>query len=185
MVWARWISSSFTQIGLTLGILLFTIFLLGFIADPIINLYVDPLETIFSSDLWEPTSVTDAYPVDQRTSWFEHFLKGLASLGVLSFVKVLLALSPWQWWNLRSSGLINSRGRSTGRSRLASLSWVVVVIGVCSFLWGVYKGVRVWSRRILEKAGERVMDVPLADDEDEDGGEANSPNIGQDHTKRE
>lgn len=135
MTWARWISSTFAQIGLTLGILLLTIFLLGFIADPIINLYVDPVDTIFSSDLWEPTSVADAYPVDQPTSWFEHFLKGLASLGVLSFVKVLLALSPWQWWNLRSSGLISSRGRSTGRSRLASLSWVVVVVGVCSFLW--------------------------------------------------
>ena len=32
----------------------------------------------------------------------------------------------------------------------------------------VYKGVRSWSRRALEKAGERVMDVPLPDDEEED-----------------
>lgn len=32
---------------------------------------------------------------------------------------------------------------------------------------GVYKGVRAWSRRTLEKASERVMDVPLDDDEDE------------------
>jgi hypothetical protein len=29
----------------------------------------------------------------------------------------------------------------------------------------VYKSVRSWSRRTLEKAGERVMDVPLPDDE--------------------
>ncbi len=35
-------------------------------------------------------------------------------------------------------------------------------------LQGVYKGVRSWSRGILEKAGERVMDVPLDDDEDEE-----------------
>jgi len=42
------------------------------------------------------------------------------------------------------------------------------VIGVGTFLWGVYKGVRSWSRRVLEKAGERVMDVPLDDDEDEE-----------------
>jgi len=49
--------------------------------------------------------------------------------------------------------------------------------------FGVYKGVRLWSRRVLEKAGERVMDVPLADDEDD--GEANSPNIGQGHSKKE
>ncbi|KAL1966077.1 hypothetical protein VTN77DRAFT_4825 [Rasamsonia byssochlamydoides] len=167
MTWARIISSTATQIGLTLAILLFTIFLLGFIADPIINLYVDPLDTIFSTDFWEPEPVLDVPPLEERTSWFEHFVKGLASLGVLSFIKVLLALSPWQWWNLRTSGLF-SGGRSTGRSRVASISWVVVLIGVGSFLWAVYKGVRTWSRRTLEKAGERVMDVPLPDDDEED-----------------
>ena len=31
----------------------------------------------------------------------------------------------------------------------------------------MYKGVRTWSRRTLEKAGEKVMDVPLPDDEEE------------------
>lgn len=31
----------------------------------------------------------------------------------------------------------------------------------------VFKGVRAWSRRALEKAGERVMDVHQ-DDDDED-----------------
>ncbi|KAL2218526.1 RING finger domain protein [Thermoascus aurantiacus ATCC 26904] len=164
--WGRWISSTATQIGLTLGILLFTIFILGFVADPIINLYVDPFETIYFTEFWEPNRVVDL-PTNKRASWFEHFVKGLASLGVLSFIKVLFALSPWQWWNLRSSGLVAS-GRSTGRSRVASISWVVVLIGVGSFLWGVYKGVRAWSRRALEKAGERVMDVPLSDDDDDE-----------------
>ena len=33
---------------------------------------------------------------------------------------------------------------------------------------GVYKGVRAWSRRTLEKAGERVMDVTSNDENDED-----------------
>ena len=31
---------------------------------------------------------------------------------------------------------------------------------------GVYKGVRAWSRRTLEKAGERVMDVSSDDNDD-------------------
>jgi len=31
----------------------------------------------------------------------------------------------------------------------------------------IYKGVRVWSRRTLERAGERVMDVQ-GDNDDED-----------------
>ena len=34
-----------------------------------------------------------------------------------------------------------------------------------------------WSRRTLEKASERVMDVPLADDDDEfEGAETSSAN---------
>ena len=34
---------------------------------------------------------------------------------------------------------------------------------------GVYKGVRAWSRRALEKAGERVIDVqPDGENEDDD-----------------
>ncbi|MCJ1367038.1 hypothetical protein MMC16_006170 [Acarospora aff. strigata] len=104
---------------------------------------------------------------DDEASWTEHFIKGLASLGLLSFIKVLLALSPWQWWNLRSSGIMAGSGRAgaNGRDRLASISWLVVVIGVGTFLWGVYKGIRAWSRRTLEKAGERVVDVPLEDDD--------------------
>ncbi|KAK1140876.1 hypothetical protein N8T08_009749 [Aspergillus melleus] len=166
LTWARWISSSFAQFGLTLSILIFTVFLLGFVADPIINLYVDPMETIYYSEFWDPT-VSDVLPSDRGPSWFEHFFKGLASLGVLSFIKALFALSPWQWWNLRNSGVV-SGGRNTGRSRAASVSWIVILIGVVTFLWAVFKGVRNWSRRTLEKAGERVMDVPLPDDNDGD-----------------
>lgn len=30
----------------------------------------------------------------------------------------------------------------------------------------IYKGVRAWSRRTLERAGERVMDVQGDDDDD-------------------
>jgi hypothetical protein len=161
---------------------MFTIFLLGFIADPIINLYVEPLETIYATDLWE-SDAHENWPAQGISSWPEHFLKGLVSLGFLSFIKVFLAMSPWQWGGLRSLGIIGSGGRSTGRSRVSSMSWALILIGVCSFLWvsfslvywltvtdnyqAVYKGVRVWGRRTLQKAGERVMDVPLPDDEDE------------------
>ncbi len=75
--------------------------------------------------------------IDDESSWTIHFLKGLASLGLLSFIKVLLAMSPWQWWNLRSSGLIRGSGRvgSSGRDRLASISWIVVLIGIGTFIW--------------------------------------------------
>lgn len=134
MRWGRWISSSATQIVLTVVILVLAMFLLGFVADPIINLYVDPYYTVSSGQLLQRNKVVLR---DEESSWIEHFVKGLASLGVLSFVKILFALSPWQWWNLRSSGLISGGGRTgpNGRDRIASISWVVVLIGVGTFLW--------------------------------------------------
>ncbi|KAL1972679.1 hypothetical protein VTN31DRAFT_7093 [Thermomyces dupontii] len=167
VTYAHWISSKAAQIVLTFGILLLTVFLLGFIADPIINLYVDPIDTILGADFYEPDVMIDV-PLDdsENKTWTEHFLKGLASLGILSFIKAIVAMSPWNFFNIRGSGLVG--GRRTGRSRVASISWMVVLLGVMSFLWTVYKGVRHWARRTLESASDRVMDVPLPDDDEEE-----------------
>lgn len=111
----------------------FSVFLLGFIADPLINLYVDPLETIYYTEFWEQNNWAGAVPADKRGTWLEHFVKGLATLGVLSFLKATLAASVWNLWNLRGSGFVR-RGGVTGRSRVASFSWIVVLIGVGHFL---------------------------------------------------
>ncbi|WEW57047.1 hypothetical protein PRK78_002506 [Emydomyces testavorans] len=170
VTWGRLISSTSSQMLLTVLILLLVMFVLGFIADPIINLYVDPYDTIASAAFWDEDAERNVTSAGKAATWAEHFMKGLASLGVLSFLKVVFALSPWQWWNLRNSGLLGGGGRragTTGRDRAASISWIVIVIGVATFLWGVYKGVRVWSCRLLERAGQRVMDVPLDEGEDE------------------
>lgn len=136
MRWGKWISSPVAQIMLTVSILFMAIFALGFIADPIINLYVDPFDTI-AGQLWDD-ELRDVVRKDGPTTWSEHLFKGLASLGVLSFLKVLVALSPWQWWNLRNSGLMGGGSRrtvATGRDRAASISWIVLAIGVGTFLW--------------------------------------------------
>ncbi|OKL61822.1 hypothetical protein UA08_03022 [Talaromyces atroroseus] len=167
VIWARWITSALAQLVLTCSILLFTIFALGFVADPIINLYLDPVDTIVGSEFWESTHVLDLPDLDEEPTWLEHFLKGLASLGVLSIIKAFVALSPWRWWHLRGSGLISNGGRTTGRSRVASINWLVVLFGVATFLVAVYKGVRHWVRNALEKAGERVLDVQDDDDDDD------------------
>ena len=138
MQWGRWISSTATQIILTCFIFFMALFVMGFVADPIINLYVDPYSVISSAPFSKVGSRLEPVLTDDDvTSWTEHFLKGLASLGLLGFVKVLFALSPWQWWNIRTSGIMNSGSRSgnTGRDRLASISWVVVIIGIATFLW--------------------------------------------------
>ncbi|KAJ5642985.1 uncharacterized protein N7484_005492 [Penicillium longicatenatum] len=152
LTWARWISSTGTQLALTMAILLLTIFLLGFVADPVIDLYVGPLD--------------DKYlELDEEASWLEHFVKGFAALGLTSFLRALFTLSPPFW--IRGSGVV-SNGRSTGRNRAANLNWLVILAGVATFLWTVYKGVRSWSKRTLQWAGEKVMDVPLPEDEEED-----------------
>ena len=111
---------------------------MGFVADPIINLYVDPYSLLSSVPLSKVGArLEPGLAEDDIASWTEHFIKGLASLGLLGFVKVLFALSPWQWWNIRTSGIMNGGGRSnnTGRDRVASISWIVVVIGIATFLW--------------------------------------------------
>lgn len=128
--WGRWISSSVSQLILTLLILLFAMFLLGFVSDPIINFYSNPL-SVFIDDDWD--AEIEVLPGQQE--WIVHFMKGFASLGVLSFIKVLLAASPWHWWNMRGSGLVGRTRRTTGRDRLTYTMWVVVLIGVATFLW--------------------------------------------------
>ena len=126
------------QIGLTISIFIAAMFLLGFVADPIINLYLDPYSTIFYgafSAKSEPGIFHSQYE-EEPSTWGEHFLKGLASLGLLSFLKMFLA-SPWRWFNLRASsfGGGGGRGGTTGRDRLQNISWLVVVIGVATFMW--------------------------------------------------
>ncbi|PYH48882.1 RING finger domain protein [Aspergillus saccharolyticus JOP 1030-1] len=166
--WARWISSTVMQLALTLAILLFTVFLLGFVADPIFNIFVDPVDPIVPPEIWDVRPVKPMVHItdDRKSSWTEHYLKGVASLGLLSCIKSVFAFSPWHGLTLRPSRFLSgsSSGRNTGRNRVG---WLIIVIGVGTFLWAVYKGVRTWSCKVLETAGERVMDVPLPDDEDE------------------
>lgn len=130
MRWSRWIGSTATQVALTVSILLLAVFVLGFVADPIINLYLDPYETITAAPL-------GTMPLEEDT-WAEHFLKGMASLGLLGAIKALFAMGPWNWWNLRNAGLLGggNRGRgNAGRGRLESISWTLVAVGIVTFLW--------------------------------------------------
>lgn len=163
LTWSSWISSTAAQLALTLLIIISSVFLLGFVADPIINMYIDPYTTIATAGgprdslIWE----------DEPTTWFEHMLKGIASLGLVGFAKFLFTLSPFQWFNLRSVGGRTSMG-GNGRDRLQQISWITVMIGVVTASYAIWKLVRAWSRRTLESAGERVMDVPGSTDEDED-----------------
>jgi hypothetical protein len=162
LAWSSWISSTSAQLGLTLGIFVVAMFVLGFFADPIINLYIDPVTAVAHGGGPTGSLIFD----DEDPGWAEHFAKGLASLGLLGFAKFLFGLGPWYWFN-RTPMLGRSSG-GNGRNRARELSWIAVAIGVATFLYAIWKGVRAWSRRTLEKAGERVMDVPGSTDDDDD-----------------
>ncbi len=149
--WASWISSITSQIILTIAIFFLAMFLFGFIADPVINIYLDPYSAISSASIFR-TKLEPLLTDDEVTSWPEHFMKGLAAIGLLSFVKFLFALSPWQWWNVRHSGILSGNGRigGNGRDRLASIGWVVVLVGVGTFLW-VSEGPKPFQYRLMNR----------------------------------
>jgi len=132
MTWAACISSTTAQIVLTLAIFFVAIFVLGYVADPIINLYLDPYDTI-TSGLSRDRMQYDSY-LGENTGWFEHFAKGLASLGLLGFAKFLLTMSPWHWFNLRGGMGGGRRPAANGRDRLQQISWFAVVVGIIAVL---------------------------------------------------
>lgn len=143
LTWGRWISSPVTQVLLTIGIFLFTTFLLGFIADPIIDFYLDPLDTITSI----PLSGKEPLYIEEPASWPEHFLKGFASLGLMGCIKAFFAMGPWNWWNLRNVFGGRSRRGTTGRDRLENISWHLALIGVITFLYvSAAPECKLWSR---------------------------------------
>ena len=69
------------------------------------------------------------YEDDEPATWSEHFAKGFASMGVLGFLKVLVA-SPFSYFRLGGGG---GRGRN-GRDRYEQISWIIILIGVGTFL---------------------------------------------------
>ena len=147
MKWGRWISSKMAQMVLTLVIFIGAVFLLGFVADPIISTFADPVGSIVGGlfgeedDGWYNARPTDRRwqrELEEERGWFEHFLKGFMSLGVLGFTKMLWGLSPFNWLNLRGGGLFGGgrvRVGNAGRDRATSISWVVLIIGICTFLY--------------------------------------------------
>ena len=109
-------------------ILFVFIFVLGFVADPIIGLYVDPW-SYMPWNSWSRPSYGYYDLDDEPATWYEHFAKGFASMGVLGFLKVLVA-SPFSYFRFGGG----SRRASTGRERAEQVSWFIILIGVATFL---------------------------------------------------
>ncbi|KAF7563097.1 hypothetical protein G7046_g1036 [Stylonectria norvegica] len=174
--WASALSSKWAQFALTFVILVMSIFILGFIADPIFDLWADPVGTISDTVTSVVTDIEalKELPQYEPTTWSEHFVKGFFSLGIVGLAKGMLAMSPWQWWNLRSSGVMGNTGRrqGTGRARVENINVIFVTIGAFTFMMGIWTTVKALSARVLQNMSDRVIDVDADDDEDEVGEEA-------------
>ena len=162
----RLLSSRMSVVGFTLCFLLIMIFLLGFIADPIINFYLDPWDTIKTNDYWETTIEED--DDGALSTWGAHFMKGFVSMGLVGFVKTL-ALNPWHWWHWRSSGLAHIRNRTaaSGQDRMSNISWIAIVIGICSAFYLFYEWVKTIISMSLQHLGNHIVDTQLPGDDDD------------------
>lgn len=160
--WGRLVSNKLTRALLTLLVFALTLFALGFIADPLMDLWVDPSGMImdtfldlndFDTDddylsgfhdvLGGGGSVSDILPV---SGWWEHFIKGFFSLGIVGVIKTVFIVSPFTWFNLRGIGVGRGRRRAAGggRGRYESMSWVFILVGAFTFL-----GVSALLRQLL------------------------------------
>ncbi|GKT57110.1 RING finger domain-containing protein [Colletotrichum tofieldiae] len=173
--WANRLQGTLAQVSLTILIFIASVFILGFVADPILNIWSDPIGAIAdmaANVLEDIEAIQEPAPemLEEPGTWLEHFLKGFLSLGLLGFLKTILLMTPWQWWQLRSSGFLGTTGRrgGTGRARVENMNMALVLLGAATFMWGVWKGVRKFSASALQRASDRVFDVGGGDDEDED-----------------
>ncbi|KAF8539883.1 hypothetical protein BDD12DRAFT_881476 [Trichophaea hybrida] len=111
---------------------------LGFVSTPILSTYLD-VEVSQSLDL----------PV-RPGGWAEHFLRGLASLGLLGFFKVIYLVGPGSWWSIRNSMRRDSANR---------ISWIVIAVGVANFFVWLWRRVGEMVKSYMNQMAEDVMDI--------------------------
>lgn len=128
-------------------------FLLGFVGDYILDLYFDPWSTITG---YRPDFTLAE---DEKSTWADHFLKGGASLGLLSFFKYFF--SPTRLFFRWGGG--GGRPARGGRERLADVSMIMVVLGVATFLYVSFMSspasLLLTSCSLYGRAQERLADA--------------------------
>ncbi|OAA67200.1 ring finger domain containing protein [Niveomyces insectorum RCEF 264] len=200
--WGRWVSNRATRALLTLVVFWLTLFVLGFVADPLLDLWLDPggmlMDTFLELDefadegllhnLQDALGDHGAHGAadggggggDGLSGWLEHFVKGFFSLGIVGVVKTFFVVSPWTWWNLRGAGVGRARRRAGGQARVEGMGWVFVLVGAFTFLGAAWKGINYVSGRILERASEHIVDIGGEDDDGEEDND-DDDNEGADH----
>ncbi|EWC47670.1 hypothetical protein DRE_03290 [Drechslerella stenobrocha 248] len=179
---AQVIASPAAQIGITGLIFLVTVYLLGFVADPIINLYVNPWYAVdggtfsFSVNgftVYGPTMRgRGAPPValvagpQEKVGLLEHMARGMSALGLIGFAKVLVFSHNWIRYIF--GGAPGVAQRQNGRDRVGQLSWIIIIWGVVSFLIFVWGYVRNWTKSFLDKIALGVADIGSDKDDDDE-----------------
>ncbi|KAG7294353.1 hypothetical protein NEMBOFW57_004424 [Staphylotrichum longicolle] len=182
--WGRWLSSKLLRGTLTGLIMVVTIFFLGFVADPIINLWVDPLGSI-AGPLFSGLEFDEPVLVDEESGgWSAHFVKGFLSLGLLGFLKTMFFMSPWNWFNIRFGGGGRRRRGRRGPDRMEQVNWALVVIGVLTFMGATWKFVNHLAAKALEKATDHVVDVQ-EDNPDDDEEDETAPGMAADESRKD
>ncbi|KAF3933375.1 hypothetical protein ABW19_dt0205407 [Dactylella cylindrospora] len=174
---AQIIASTALQVAITSVILFVAVYILGFVADPIINLYVNPWYavdganfsftlngfTVYGPSVNPRVPRTEAIPNDEPIGFIEHMVRGLSALGLIGFAKVLLFSHHWVRYIFGGPN-VGRRGRD-GRDRIGNLSWIIIIWGVINFLIFVWGYVRNWTKGILDKIAIGVADIGTPDDD--------------------
>lgn len=162
----RYLSSPFAAAFLTILFMIYLTFILGFIADPIINICMDPYDSLMGYEsIWDELEVRPVRE-SQLSAWTQHFAKGFISMGLVGFLKSIL-LNPLHWVNLRWGSGMSSRTTTTGRNRAVNIQWVALIIGVCSAFAFFYKWVEAIMQRLLVRLGNNIVDTKLPGDDDD------------------
>lgn len=167
--WATKLSSKWAQIALTVVVFIVSLFVLGFIADPVLDLWFDPVGSIADtvSSVVSDLDAVRTPTYQEPTTWVEHFTKGFFSLGLIGALKSFIAMGPWHWINFRAGGLFGSGRRGgTGRSRMENFNLLFVAIGAFTFMMALWRFVKAMSARVLTQVSNKVMDVGGDDDDD-------------------
>ncbi|ETN44878.1 uncharacterized protein HMPREF1541_09753 [Cyphellophora europaea CBS 101466] len=164
----RYLGSKVSSGLLTIGVMVIIVFFLGFVADPIINLYIDPYDTIVGNEpYWSEVDVATSN--GSISGWCLHFLKGVISMGLVGFLKTAL-LNPFNFLSPRGIGFGSYRRSgttTTGRDRAVNVSWIAVAIGIMSAFYFFYKWVQTIIGHTLTRIGNNIVDTSLPGDDDD------------------
>jgi hypothetical protein len=134
LMYGRWLGSWWTRAALTVMVMVVSLFILGFVADPIISLWLDPVGSVTDAITGVFTDVEGLEPLavnDRPFSLNAHLAKGFVTLGLVGFVKTVIA-SPIYWVRWGLGGLGGRRRR--GRRDIDDLNWYYIGMGLLTLV---------------------------------------------------